>query len=253
MGFFDRFRKKKDISPGGSKIYRYGAEPDYTEIPEESGKYAQEVTARFEKLFPGRQSGVLREVVSEYVQLDVHILRPTAEQNFFVVYTTGMSDRPMTIPQDIPAKDRESLELAELYMMLPGDWKLEEGAPPTQEVYWPILLMRFLARFPHEYKSWLASGHTVPNGPDYDPYDASTALGGAVLVGGGEGELGHLTAKDGRRINLLCVMPAYKEEVEYKLKYGMEALDKLFQAHEVSPVLDIHRPNLCADFKEVLD
>lgn len=253
MGFFARFRKKKDVSPGGSRIYRYGEEPDYTEIPEGSGKYAQEVTAHFEKLFPGRKSGVLQEVVSEYVRLEVHILRPTAEQDFFVLYTTGMSDRPMSIPQDIPEKDRERLELAELYMMLPGDWKLVEGESPTQEVYWPILLMKFLARFPHEYKTWLAGGHTVPNGPDYEPYDPATAMGGTVLVGGGEGTLGHLDAQDGRRINLLCVMPAYKEEIEYKLKYGMEALDKLFQEQEVGPVLDLRRPNLCADFKEVLD
>ena len=31
------------------------------------------------------------------------------------------------------------------------------------ERFWPIQMLKFLARFPHEYKTWLGWGHTIPN------------------------------------------------------------------------------------------
>ena len=37
-----------------------------------------------------------------------------------------------------------------------------------------------------------------------------------------------MEAKDGRKVNFYMVIPAYREEIEYKLEYGMEALDKRF-------------------------
>ncbi len=74
-------------------------------------------------------------------------------------------------------------------------------------------------------------------------------MGGVVLVQTG-GDMGSMEAKDGRKVNFYMVIPAYREEIEYKLEYGMEALDKRFSEGNLPMVLDIHRPNLCADFKE---
>lgn len=254
MGFFDRFRKsKKEVTPGGSEIYRHAASDGGFTLPEITGRYADEVTAHFEALFPGRKSRVIHEIVSDFVHIDVHVMWPTAEQSFFILFTTGMSDKPMTIPRQVPAASRPDLELAELFLMLPGDWPLKENEAPTPEVYWPINLMRSLARLPHQFQSWLGYGHTIPSSADYDAYAPGVPFTAAVLLGGGDGRLGHLNVRDGRRLNLLCIIPAYKEEVEYKLKYGMAALSTRFQEHEVGPLLDVHRPNLCADFTEVLD
>ena len=52
-------------------------------------------------------------------------------------------------------------------------------------------------------------------------------MGGVVLVQIG-GDMGSMEAKDGRKVNFYMVIPAYREEIEYKLEYGMEALDKRF-------------------------
>lgn len=49
------------------------------------------------------------------------------------------------------------------------------------------------------------------------------------------------------------LIPAYKEEIEYKLKYGMEGLSQRFAEGKLPVVLDVHRPNFCEDFKEILD
>ena len=255
MGLFDRFRRKREekVSPGGSPIYRYEEQKEEgVQLPQNVGVYADEVERRFEELFPGRDSRILHEIVSDLVHVDVHVMWPTPEQNFFVLYTTGMSDLPMTPDPDIPAEDRRDLELAELFLFLPGDWPLSKEEPPSETAYWPIRTLKFMARFPHQYHTWLGWGHTMPNGPDYTPLDDSVGFGG-VVFSGGDGPLGRLDTKDGRRLNLLHLIPAYKEEIEYKLKYGMNELMKLFQEKDIPIVLDPQRPNLCPDFKEILD
>ena len=258
MGFLDKlFGKKNEVSPGGSTIYRYGEQKSQgVQVPEEIGTYMTEIEDHFVSLFPGREGFVYHEILSDIVHIDIHIMKPTEEQPFYVVFTTGMSDKPMSIPREIPKKERENLELAELYLFLPGEWDLgdvgKSGADIPPEHFWPIRMLKFLARFPHAYQTWLAFGHSIPNGEGYEPLDASVGFGGVVLTGGG-GPLSSMTAKDGRKINFYAMIPAYKEEIEYKLKYGMEGLLKLFQEKNVNPVLDPGRPNLCADFTEVLD
>lgn len=255
MGFLDKlFGKKQEVSPGGSTIYRYGELEDKgLRIPEHTGVYIEQVEKHFASLFPDRETRVLHEIVSDLVHIDVHVMWPKEGQDFFVLYTTGMSDLSMTIPDEVKPEHRKKLELAELYMFLPGDWPLSKEGMPPKEAYWPIGMLKFVARFPHEYKTWLGWGHTIPNGPKYAPLDDSVGFGAVVLVGGGDGPLGHIDLDDGKHLNLYSPIPAYQEEVEYKLKYGMEALDAVFQEKKLEMILNPQRPNLCADFKEVLD
>lgn len=256
MGFLDKFRKKKpEVTPGGSPIYRYETPEDQGWRPPQAyGTYAEEITQYFEALFPNRESFVYHELISDLVHIDVNILRPTPEKNYYVLYTTGMSDLPMTLPDELA--DREDLKYAEVFLFLPGDWDLGKTGDLNKDLpyssYWPIQTLKFLARFPHEYKTWLAWGHTMPNGPAYAPLCDGLGFGGVVLDQLG-GQLASLDTKDGAHISFLFAIPAYKEEIEYKLKYGMEALSKRFAEQELPMVLDVHRPNFCADFKEVLD
>ena len=255
MGFWDKFRKKPKTTPGGSPIYRY-EEPEQKgwQPPTAYGTYAEEITAHFETLFPGRESFVYHEILSDLVHIDVNLMRPTEQQPFYVVYTTGMSDRPMTLPDEI--SNREDLQYAEVFLFLPGDWDLGKefqlGTDIPPEHFWPIHMLKFLARFPHAYETWLGPGHTIPNGPDYAPLGPGVDFGGVVLDQLGKG-LEQVETKDGRCVNLLFVIPAYREEIEYKLKYGMDGLQDRFAQGDLPMVLDAARPNLCADFTEILD
>ena len=259
MGLFDGLKKKfapkhASVSSGGSRIYNY-EEPKEKgwRPPQEFGKYAEEISAHFEALFPGREEFVYHEIISDLVHIDVYIRRPNEEQNFYVIYTTGMSDLPMTLPKDL--RDRDDIKYAELYMFLPGNWRFGqpgETVSPENTDIWIVNYIKFLARFPHEYKTWLAYGHTLPNGPDYEPLCEGTKMGGVVLSQG-DGDIEGVTAKDGTRINLYMVIPAYEEEIQYKLKYGMGELDEVFREKKLPMILDLQRENLCADFKEKLD
>lgn len=264
MGIFDRFRKKtpqpaqgpktEEYSPGGSPIYRYETPEDQGfRPPEETGRWLEEIDRYFAERFPDRGHFVFHELVSDLMHIDLHILRPAPEANYYVVYTTGMSDMPMNLPEDLA--DREDLKYAELYLLLPGDWDIGEDLPTAEQMpyesFWPLQALKFLARFPHEYKTWLSWGHTIPNGPEYAPLCDGLGFGGLVLDA--LNLVPPMETQDGHTIHFFLTVPAYKEEIEYKLKYGMEGLTKRFAEGDFPVVLDVRRPNLCADFHEVLD
>ena len=60
---------------------------------------------------------MFHELLSDLVHIDVNIMRPDETHPYYVMYTTGMSDMPMTLPEEI--QDREDLRYGELYMFLP--------------------------------------------------------------------------------------------------------------------------------------
>ena len=104
------------------------------------------------------------------MHVDVLHVPPHDERPCHTLVTCGMSAKPMAAPE--PA-----LERAELLIVLPPSWDLEDE--PQQ---WPIGVLRFLAHLPHEYDTWLGEGHTVPNGDPPEPYAHGTGLCGAMLV-----------------------------------------------------------------------
>lgn len=62
-----------------------------------------------------------------------------------------------------------------------------------------------------------------------------------------------MKAKDRKESHFYEVIPACKEEIEYKLKRGMSALPEKYNAAGMERLLNVHRPNTCADFKEILN
>ncbi|MNI85549.1 Suppressor of fused protein (SUFU) [compost metagenome] len=54
-----------------------------------------------------------------------------------------------------------------------------------------------------------------------------------------------LTTKDGKIINFYAMIPVYKEEMDYKLEEGTDALLDLFDEYGISELVDIDRPNVC--------
>ena len=76
---------------------------------------------------------------------------------------------------------------------------------------------------------------------------------GGVVLSQFDGNIGGFETEDGTQINFLMMIPAYQEEIEYKLKYGMQELDKRYNEGKMSMVTDIHRENFCKEFKEKLD
>jgi hypothetical protein len=209
--------------------------------------YVEEIVDHFEKAYPGRESFVFHEIVSDLVHIDVNVMKATEKEPFHVLYTNGMSDLPMSLPEDFPPEERAAYERAEVMLFLPPDWELSDQACKDERNYWPIRLLKQMARLPHEYRTWLGYGHTVPNGAEYEPYAPDTGLSGVVLCQLGE-ETSVIHTKDGGTVTVYFLVPLYKEEMEYKLETDMDALlEKLDGIEENILILDPRRTNACGE------
>ena len=88
----------------------------------------------------------------------------------------GMGAHRMTLPEELAD---QGLDRAELLIALPPDWKLDHDSLQDERWYWPIRLLKSLARLPGISDTWLGWGHTVDN---QEPYADNTELSGAIPV-----------------------------------------------------------------------
>ncbi|WP_252243385.1 MULTISPECIES: suppressor of fused domain protein [unclassified Clostridium] len=234
--------KSEGTSEDGTSVYRY--DESLSDVDNAAlTPYVEEIKKHFDKVFPERQSSTFHELISDTIHIDITIMEATEEQPFKILFTTGMSSMPMTLPDEIPEDQRELYYRSELMMFLPADWELTEQSIKNENNYWPIRLMKQMARFPHEYNTWLAYGHTVPNYETYDSYSENTGLNGVIFNMFKE-EISVINTNDGNRINIYYVLPLYKQEIEYKLQNGMDALmDKLDSTDWI--ILNSQRENTC--------
>ncbi len=184
----------------------------------------------------------LREAGGAGVQVDIHVIAPTREKNYYTLITSGMGAHQMRVPQELAGYH---VDRAELVICLPPDWKLED---PDEKWYWPLRWLRLLARLPIEQDTWLGWGHTVPNGR---PFAVNTMLSGVILTGpmGVSKAAGVCKLQDGSEVNLYQVVPLYSEEMEYKLEHDAEALLQRMEQQGLLKRQDLQldRPNACGD------
>lgn len=237
-------KNDKGKTKDGSNIYTYENTENKNQDNVAKMMYTEEITAHFNKVFPGRTTSVFHELISDIVHIDVHFMEPTNEEPFRVIYTTGMSDLPMTLPSEIE-EEWGQLKRAELMIFLPESWPIDSEAFKDEGYYWPIRLLKQLARFPHRYNTWLGYGHTIPNSDEYDTYAENTQLNGVILSALKE-EISSINTKDGNLINIYSVIPLYKEEMDYKLENGMDALfEKLSEIEGSGFWINVLRKNVC--------
>ena len=232
------------VSEGGSNVYNY-SEKDRSDFvfPDRSCVYMDEICDHLEK-YIGKVDSVFHELISEYVHIDVHWIKPTPETPYHVLFTTGMSDYPMYLPEGL--EDPNDYSHAELMVYLPESWPISDEAFKDDDNYWPVYFLKMIARFPHQYKTWMAEGHTIPNGPDAEPI-ANTNFGCILLMPpylSAPQDFLKLQTKDGTIINFYSILPIYPEEMDLKLEEGVDELLNLFDEYEISEVIDIHRKNV---------
>lgn len=249
MGLFKKSKKSKEPeakiigkSEDGTPIYEYSEIKKTGWTIPTFAEHMEEIEEYMNNQYPGRETIVLHEIFSDIVHIDVHVMKPTEEDPYYVVYTTGMSALKMNVPK-MKGDSKEDYELAELMIYLPENWDFseDEKAGMKEESYWIIDFMKFIARFPHEYKTFFSGGHTIPNGGDYEPFVEGTGLSGVLLLPIHE----FIEIQDGSKVNMLFMMLTYKEEMEYKLKKGYDALIQRFEEEDIPFILDLKRKNVC--------
>jgi len=221
-----------------SPVYRYeGSDKNDFEGPGGDSSM-DEISEHIEK-HVGEIHMVFHELISDQVHIDVHWVKPTKERPYHTLVTSGMSDKPMSTPEGV-----EGCDYTELSICLPEDWKVSEEDFKDETYYWPIRWLKTLARFPHEYNTWLGYGHTVPNGDPPAPFADNTELTTMVLLPTILfGEEFFTLSLENKTINFFSLVPLYTEEADLKLKKGVEALFDGFDKYEVSDIVQIDRPN----------
>lgn len=151
--------------------------------------------------------------------------------------TMGMGAHRMNVPEEL-AEYR--LERAELAIALPPDWKLDEESMKEEKWYWPIGLLKVLARLPAASDTWLGFGHTMDK---QSPFAKDTKLCASLLTGpqGVEDGCEVCILPNGETVNFYQVIPLYRDAMEYKLEHGADAL--IEKMAEVSFVVQPERPN----------
>lgn len=190
----------------------------------------------------GEFETVFHEVVSRTIHVDVYRVEPTKEHNFITLVTGGMSAIPMNTPRQF-----RKFRFAELMISLPADWNLDKKSFQDESNYWPIRMLKALARFPYENHTWLSIGHSVPNGDPPAPFSPNTGFTDVMLFPSAvfTGRAWSCRVGAFKEVYYYSALPLYPSELQYKLDRGSDALMELFDEHDVSEVVDITREPVC--------
>jgi len=186
----------------------------------------------------GASGDVFHELVSDVIHLDVLRYPPAPGRPFHVLVTQGMSALPMTVPEGF-----EEVRHAELMIALPESWVLEGEESSEDRWFWPVRMLKFIARLPHLYETWIGSAHTIPNGDPAEPYAPNTKLCGAI-IGAPESLPDSVIECDtapGKKVFLYAVYPIHQDEMDFKLANGSDALMQKMADRKVSMVIDPER------------
>ncbi len=219
--FFDMFKKKKVVH---KKQYPEVYEEEEIDILEEY------IIERY-----GNFTNVFHEIVSPDIHVDIAIIPPRKENDYYTLITMGMGAHKMNVPSEL---SKYNLERAELIINLPKDWDLQNT---NDEIwYWPLRWLKILARLPIEQNTWLGFGHTVPSG---EPVAEDVSFNCMFLID----DDSKVTVSKDKHINFYTIIPIYEEEMQFKFKNQAEGLLKLFEEKGISypPVVDKKRKNVC--------
>lgn len=229
---------EKLVSLSGAPIFRYtDGEKEWEAAQGE--ECIEQISDHIERHI-GSVDMVFHEVLSDTVHIDVHHVKPTPGRPFHTLVTSGMSDLPMTVPEGA-----EVPRYLELMVTLPEYWQLDEEALKDEQWYWPVRQLKFLARFPHKYGTWLGWGHTLPNGDPAEPFADNTRLCGALILPSVTVPQGfHSLEIDAEKtISFMSIVPLYEDEMNLKLRKGSEALLDRFDKHGITDLILENRKN----------
>ena len=186
-----------------------------------------------------RLPDAMQEIVPGKTQVAVWTVPSLEPGGPTLLYTTGLSSLPMTVPQG-----SEQWRYAELAMYLPPDWPTKPDLGDESKA-WPWKWLRNIAHYPHEHDTWLGDALTTfanedppkPLGPGSD-FTAFLLYPNCGNLRGFDADVGHF-------INFFTVMPIYAQECALaKQEGGTQKLFDRFAAIDFSGTLQPGRPNV---------
>lgn len=191
----------------------------------------------------GKISTVFHEVVSDDLHIDVCHVKSSFFKRYEVLITMGMSAKPLNVPDE-----SDDPKFIELMILLPKGWPLKKQCFYNENSYWPIRLLKDLARFAHHNNTSLSYAHTVANAENEDEltaYADSNNFCACILLPSitlGENSFVLERNGEGNDVYFFSVIPLYEKELLFKLNNDADMLMDLFDKFKISDVVDINRP-----------
>ena len=225
---------------------------DMTENKEKTPLYyyteneMNKVSAYIEQQY-GEYENVMHEIVSPDIHCDIVIVEPTEDQPYYKLITMGAGAYRMNVPKSLKG---EVYERAEYVIFLPKDWNFDLY---NEEFYWPIRMLKTIARLPVNSGDWLGIRHTVHLTEDGGPLSETAGYNSCVLLPSLGMEKQYVKPLKlgfwGKKIAFYQIFPLYQEELEFKLAHSLdELIDKMDLSVNFTNenlIIDIHRKNCC--------
>lgn len=220
----DYLRSKGAVLPGEQPVIQ----PASTSEQEKN-----DVVSYFEKHVGPVDPLAQIEIVPTEPEIAIHVVPPGPDRPYLTLFTTGMSEEPMEVPEG-----EDTFRYAELFIQLPPDWKYRQLDDPNFS--WPIRWLRSMAQYPHIEETWLGGPVTiVANEDPPKPLAPNVKFTSLLLLSEKS-----FTASNGRFIRLYRMMPLYSEERDLEIREGVGALLRRFDQLSIPFVVDLNRTNV---------
>jgi len=184
---------------------------------------------------------VFHEVVSGDLHLDVLHVAPSERKPFHLLCTSGMSASPMSVPKEFAAHDR-----AEVCVLLDPSWPVGSTDFEDEVNYWPVRLLKVIARLPHNSGTWVGSRHTLQNQNPPVPYADDVDYSGVILLP--SLTLGpkfyRMELPSGSAVSFLCIYPLLRDEIDFATSKGPDPLFDRFDGAGLKDVVTKRRASV---------
>lgn len=198
--------------------------------PDEINVWEKNITEYF-----GTVRVVFHELISPDIHCDIYVVDSPDRSKVYLI-TSGMSGYLMPVPDELQATGVP--ERLELMVTLPAEWPLTYKAQRNETNYWPIRMLKDLARYPVGNFQMLNHGHTVAMPTPY----GDTKFTGALLRTPAQLSAGtRFRLSDEVETGLLQLIPILPEEREYLAAHGPEGYVPF---EKLDPMISPHRPML---------
>ncbi len=201
---------------------------------EQNVAVAENIADFMQLKFGPMDTNVFAEIVHDDPPVSIGSIPPNSLSPVYTLFTIGMADRPMNVPEE---SNPESFQFAELFLQLPSSWLLSPAELNHKANRWPIDLLRELARIPHQNNSWIGGPFGVfANENATDTYAGSNAFSASFAIN----ELFFMN-RALQLIRVYRVVPIFFEEYQMLVNQGVQKFLLAMDSAGISQVVDENR------------
>ncbi len=184
----------------------------------------------------------LQEIVpSSDCPVVIHRISPTESRNSNILFTTGMSEQPMHVPES-----GEDYRFAELLIELPADWPLSKDMLTDADNRWPIDWIRKVAAYPRLEQTWLGGPFAIMANSDPPTEFSPQCKFSSMLLAAGYDGVGPIELANGYKVQVYTLVPLYENERKLEQTQGLPELFRRLDQFEVGRLVIRGRPSVAS-------